>query len=222
MFTRVAALRSSRTLDEDGAHSNLLVRCAPRDEGVPLAECVACAWSAGLRVGPRPGDASVHCAATGDEADAPSCDSRGPTDRLTWSPADRTPLSVIMRTHVVCVRPSLELSVVGAAFLKEGMSGAPVVDDLGRPIGVVSKTDLIRWIYEGDAAGSSPKVADVMQPIAFCLRENDSVAKAAALMGFEHIHRVPVVSATGQVVGIVSSLDVLCWLARDQGYVLHD
>jgi CBS-domain-containing membrane protein len=37
-------------------------------------------------------------------------------------------------------------------------------------------------------------------------------------MAFEGLHHVPVVSDSGQVVGMLSVLDVLNWLARNIGY----
>ena len=103
------------------------------------------------------------------------------------------------------------------------------MDDEGRPIGVVSKTDLLRARQARDrgtdGAGedddlSSVPVEDIMMPIAFCLPESESIARAAALMAFEGVHRVPVVGTRGQVVGLVSPLDILGWLARNHGWVV--
>ena len=56
-------------------------------------------------------------------------------------------------------------------------------------------------------------IADIMMPVVFALPENATVAKASSLMVFEGVHRIPVVSSDGQVVGILSSLDILGWLA---------
>ncbi len=56
-------------------------------------------------------------------------------------------------------------------------------------------------------------------PKAFTLPASATLSRAAALMAFEGIHRVPVVSTDGRVVGIVSSLDVARWLARNDGYI---
>ncbi len=127
-----------------------------------------------------------------------------------------------MTRHVICVTADLGAEALGALFLERGISGAPVVDDEGRPLGVVSKTNLIRLSYGDLAAPSTPTVGDIMMPIAFCLPVNETIAKAAALMACEHVHRLPVVSAAGRVVGIVSTIDVLAWLARSHGYVLGD
>ena len=47
---------------------------------------------------------------------------------------------------------------------------------------------------------------------------HSSIARAAALMSYERVHRVVVLSPSRAVVGIVSAMDVLRWLARNDGY----
>lgn len=59
-----------------------------------------------------------------------------------------------------------------------------------------------------------------MTPIAFTLHENGTLSQAAALMAYEGIHRLHVTDQDGRVVGVLSSLDVLEWFAREDGYVL--
>ena len=41
-------------------------------------------------------------------------------------------------------------------------------------------------------------------------------------MAYEGVHRLPVVSDDGRVVGLVSSIDVLAWMGRHSGYVLPE
>jgi len=162
------------------------------------------------------------------------------------SPADRIPVSTIMTSDVICVKPDLSVETLTTLFLERGFSGAPVVDASGNPIGMVSKTDLVRdradegsleeeeplWAH-GDRGIKYPlgsefhavsiaraTVADIMMPIVFAVPENTTVAKAAALMAFEGVHRVPVVSSSGQVVGILSSLDILRLLAEHAGWLI--
>jgi CBS domain-containing protein len=150
--------------------------------------------------------------------------------------ADRTPVSAIM-TKAVCVDANLDLERLKSLILKRGFSGVPVVDAAGRAIGVVSKTDLVRDEFETlDAslatddvvAATAPKlggganaaliahgtVAEVMTPVAVTVPEQLSISKAAAIMAAREIHRLPVVSSDGTVVGIVSSLDIVRWLAN--------
>lgn len=148
-----------------------------------------------------------------------------------------------MTADVVCVSPDLAVEALTAMILERNISGAPVVDAAGRPVGVVSKTDLIR---EQQAAGDDQEterlvtrrqgfesgpgfhaeritratVGEIMMPIAFTLPETASVSRAAALMALEGVHRVPVISEEGKVVGILSAMDILRWLAETEGYLV--
>lgn len=56
--------------------------------------------------------------------------------------------------------------------------------------------------------------------ISFMLAETVSLSRAAALMAYEQVHRLPVVSTERRVVGVISALDVAGWLARNDGYVV--
>jgi CBS-domain-containing membrane protein len=53
----------------------------------------------------------------------------------------------------------------------------------------------------------------------FALPESAPIAKAAALMAFESIHRLPILDDGGAVVGLLSPLDVAGWLATRAGYL---
>jgi CBS domain-containing protein len=59
-----------------------------------------------------------------------------------------------------------------------------------------------------------------MTQSALWLPETASLGQAAALMALERIHRVPIVSGDGRVVGIISTLDISQWLAEQGGYVV--
>ncbi|MCC6751065.1 MAG: CBS domain-containing protein [Deltaproteobacteria bacterium] len=162
---------------------------------------------------------------------------------------DKTPISQIMSRDVLCVRKDLSVEALTALFLERSISGAPVVDERGRPIGVVSKTDILReqfvagetavertggpvrvrreggvvqnlgsGYHEEQLAGAT--VSDVMTPSVYALHARTSVAQASALMAFEGIHRIAVIDEGGVVVGLLSTLDVLRWLAEQEGYLL--
>jgi CBS domain-containing protein len=156
--------------------------------------------------------------------------------------AARTPISTVMTREVVCVERDLSVEALTTLFLERGIHGAPVVDHGGELVGFVSMTDLLRRRYEdADADEAAPPgrpigagadelggfhvtelahatVGEVMMPLAISLEESAPLGLAAALMAFEGVHRVPVTSAAGKVVGILSSLDLLRWLAHEDGY----
>lgn len=160
-------------------------------------------------------------------------------------PSGRTPVSEIMTKNPITVSPEMSLEGLTLLLLDRGLSGVPVVDETGECVGVVSKTDLVRHIHERGATSEEPVVLrseerglelelgpgfhvervmsacvrDVMTPVAFSVRQDSPVAQAAALMVYEGIHRLPVLSDDGLVVGLVSSMDVMRWISQRAGYV---
>jgi CBS domain-containing protein len=57
-----------------------------------------------------------------------------------------------------------------------------------------------------------------MMPFTISVASRAPITMAAALMSIEGVHRVPVVAPSGAVVGIVSALDILRFLAEADGY----
>ena len=130
--------------------------------------------------------------------------------------AASAPLSLIMAHRVSCVRSDLDASEARSRMLARGVSGMPVVDNWGRALGVVSKTDLVEHSIGEQPTGLL--VGDIMTPLVFSLTPDDSIGRAAALMAYEGVHRVVVVDRGGYVVGLVSSLDIARWLGRRAGH----
>ena len=211
-----------RTLAGDGrvAHS-LSVRCPRREGAVGLATCLRCGDCEGL-VRSRGGNLLL-CAVGGEEASAP------------LAIAERVSVAEIMTRDVICVRDDVSAESLAALLIDLGITGAPVVNERGHPIGVVSRSDLVQLELdqagretsgEGAQRGFLPgplgrgKVREFMMPIAFTLPESASIAHAAALMAYENVHRIPVVASDGSVVGLVATLDILRWLAVNAGFAL--
>ena len=152
--------------------------------------------------------------------------------------ASRTPVARIMSRDVVSVTPDMSLESVMSLFAEQGFASAPVVDAEKQPIGMVSKTDLVVDRYQkGDTSeeeepilrsgrvaypagpgyhlhATPGTVGEVMTQGALTVAESASVADAAELMAVHQVHALPVVSAEKTLVGLVSALDILSWLAR--------
>jgi CBS domain-containing protein len=149
--------------------------------------------------------------------------------------AARTPVSQIMTETPLCVRPDLTLDRLLPLLVDENIGGVPVVDSHGRPLGMVSKTDLLA--EEADRADAEsverefPPVAQVplrlteellarrtagelMSTPLLSLRDSDSILRAAQLMTTRAVHRLGVVDDEGRLVGVVSTTDVVRWLAE--------
>ena len=205
-------VRARRTVWEDGLVStSQTVRC-PRLEGsISVAACIVCRDCQGMHTSDD--GSSLLCTYGAME---PVALPDGAGKRRLPSAADRTPLSEVMTADVMCVRPAVSIEAVAELLTERGITGVPVVDEAGRAIGIISKTDLVAARH--DRLGET--AADIMMPIAFTLPENATLSHAAALMAYEGIHRLPVVAVDGSVVGIVSAMDVVRWLARSDGYLV--
>jgi CBS domain-containing protein len=140
----------------------------------------------------------------------------------------------IMTTHVICLHEDESIESATARFFEHGLHGAPVVSAKGEISGFLTMSDLVRgsdgvetvtlrvplrWggsypLGPGFHEEAQATVRDVMTRHAIALPPTASVVEAAMLMVAEGLHRVPIVSAGGRVVGIVSALDVLRWQLR--------
>jgi CBS domain-containing protein len=128
--------------------------------------------------------------------------------------ADHVSVTEIMTRNVVCARPRLPVSKLAQLMVRNHISCIPIVDERGHPKGMVTKSDLVE-LLDGDHTTSSTQTAeDIMMPLAITLDERATVAHAASMMTIEGFHHVMIVSQSGALVGLVSSQDVVRWLAQ--------
>ena len=100
-----------------------------------------------------------------------------------------------------------------AAFLTaRGISAAPVIDDAGRPVGVVSRSDIL--VHHQAPAPDRTPVHSVMTPAVFCVRLDTPAAEVIDTMVGLGVRRVFVVDDAGVLIGVVSAFDVLRKLGR--------
>lgn len=139
--------------------------------------------------------------------------------------ASSVPVTEVMAQPVVTVDPEMGLLELMRLFVTAGIGAAPVVDASGTPIGVVSKTDVLRELYDqADSATRSPLDAPALEPgqarrimtaSPVVVTEGVSLSHAARVMAQEHLHRVFVVDQGGAITGVLSSSDIVQWLARE-------
>ena len=127
-------------------------------------------------------------------------------------------VATIMQREPFCATPEMTLEALAGEMLEHDVSGAPVIDEGGRPIGVISKTDLVRELAAKRASGT--RVRDAMTPIVYWLHDDATIGQASALMSYEHVHQIPIVDRSGKIRGLVSSLDIMRWVARRDGYLI--
>jgi len=146
--------------------------------------------------------------------------------------AATTHVSAIMSQDVVTVRSGTSLDLVAEVMLSRGLSRVPVLDETGHLIGIISKTDLVERSHDAGDTAEPPQidarlgdlrgfhlheegatVDEAMSRQVMAIGETATIQRAAQRMVEGRVHGLPVTSASGKLVGFVSSMDVLAWLS---------
>ena len=145
--------------------------------------------------------------------------------------------SDVMSRDVVMIPQEMSLRAAAHLLWQARISGAPVVDEELRCVGVLSSTDFVHWAEGGCPASvafasegavtdwevvgvdvlPTDEVRGHMNPLPVTAAPGTPVAELARLMTDAHIHRLIVVDGTGRPVGVVSSSDILAAVARSPG-----
>jgi CBS domain-containing protein len=144
----------------------------------------------------------------------------------------------LMSPSPVSIHHRASVAEATALLTDRGFSAAPVIDDAGRAVGVISRTDLLvhdreRMTHpvavpehedpEGRRAAwqaplpegfgveevDSTMVCDIMTPVVFSVLPDTSAEQVVDDMLGLKVHQLFVVDRDGILVGVISGLDVL-------------
>jgi len=163
-----------------------------------------------------------------------------------WTVAD------VMVDDVLTVSPETPYKQLVEALWTRGVSGLPVVDAVGRLVGVVSESDLLakqehpagedtasemRRLAQSSSEEWTPTAyraladlskamgrtaADVMTSPALSIGPDASLTTAASLLHRRGLKRLPVVDGEGRLVGIISRADLLKVFLRSDDEIRRD
>ncbi len=142
----------------------------------------------------------------------------------------------LMTRDLLVIPQTMSLRYAAHLLAQAEVSGAPVVDEEGRCVGVLSAADLVHWL---DRESQPPKRCEGGATCACCDWQLDvlddvpeegvsrymttnvvatgpetRVGELARWMCDAHIHRVVIVDDRRRPVGVVSGMDVLAAVAR--------
>jgi CBS domain-containing protein len=141
----------------------------------------------------------------------------------------------LMTPEPITVRAGATVKEAIGVMVDRGVSALPVVDDDGKPVGVVSQTDIVihdrnkhahavpeyytttnllsggtRLLTKVAFNGrDNTRVHEIMTPTVFAVRPDDPVTSVVADMVAYKIHRLFVIDQSGTLVGVISAFDVL-------------
>jgi CBS domain-containing protein len=116
----------------------------------------------------------------------------------------------LMTKDVITVPPSMEIAAAARLLASAHITGAPVVDEAGVVLGIVSQTDLASGMgrRRSDADYARGPVSRVMSKSVVTCEQSAGEEELAELMLRRRVHRV-LVTCAGKLCGIVSAMDLL-------------
>ena len=137
----------------------------------------------------------------------------------------------LMAPDPISIRAAASACEAMALFTEKGIHAAPVIDEAGRPIGVLSRSDLLVHQVEHDKnRGGKPDyfyaptfktesepgpksttstAVDLMTPAVFAVSPDTPIKRVVSDMVGLHVHRLFVVDEAGVLVGVISTMDLL-------------
>jgi CBS domain-containing protein len=140
----------------------------------------------------------------------------------------------LMTREVVTIHQDADVRELEQLLLARQVHGAPVVDDSGALVGVVSQSDLLAWHFSTGVSGAAfydyanllvggdeelrplefgeardTPVSELMSRDVHGIGPDAPIAVAAATLRRLRIHRLIVMDEASRVIGIVSALDLL-------------
>lgn len=117
-----------------------------------------------------------------------------------------------------------EHATVGEAItllVNKGFHAAPVIDGAGRPVGVLSGTDILIHARDQQRSPASDptRARDMMTPAVFSVGLHTPARHAVRDLVALGVHQLFVVDAAGVLVGVISALDVARHLAAEEANI---
>lgn len=143
-------------------------------------------------------------------------------------------VSDVMQLNVVRLPSYATLAEAAEIFLKHQISGAPVVDERDRCVGILSAMDFVkreqnvatRGALEQSQRRQGPtamlnvgaydeeRIDGYMTSAVQSIAMDATLIQAAEIMCGAHVHRIPVLDGRARPVGMVSSLDIAAALLQ--------
>jgi CBS domain-containing protein len=127
-------------------------------------------------------------------------------------------LAEIASRGAITVASNAPLVTAAQLMCERGVGSVVVVEapaDRPIPIGILTDRDIVRAQLERVADLSRLRIGDVMSRDPLVLGDEESIENALVHLRARGVRRAPVVGASGELVGVVSTDDLLACLARE-------
>jgi CBS domain-containing protein len=124
----------------------------------------------------------------------------------------------------ICTKPvvtaSVQMTVEQAARVMRSKNvGALVVVNAGRPVGMLTDRDVAVEVVATGMDPDTARVGDVMHKKPITIREDLGIFDAARVFAKTGVRRLPVVTKSGVLVGVIAVDDLIMLLGNEMGHM---
>ena len=124
----------------------------------------------------------------------------------------------------ICTKPvvtaSAQMTVDQAArAMRSKNVGALVVVNAGRPVGMLTDRDIVVEVVARGLDPEEVRVGDVMVKKPVTIRQDLGIFDAARAFAKTGVRRLPVVTGSGVLVGVITMDDVVMLLGNEMGHM---
>jgi CBS domain-containing protein len=122
---------------------------------------------------------------------------------------ERTVFKSMSQRHVISLGPQASIWDAACTMTRANCGSVLIVEAPGTLLGIVTERDLMTRVLAKALDPQTTRVADVMTRNPYCVAPDVLVSDAVLIMierGFRHL---PIVSATGKIMGVFSVRDAL-------------
>ena len=113
----------------------------------------------------------------------------------------------IMTKNIKTVKPDDSVHAAVQKMNKFDI-GSVIVISSGRPVGIITETNIMRRVVEPRMDPATVWAKDIMTSPLITIDQNTTVAEAAKVMAERKINRLPVINGD-KLVGLISSTDIV-------------
>lgn len=136
----------------------------------------------------------------------------------------------VMSSNPISVRANATLPEALSLFVDRGFKVAPVIDEAGRAVGVLSRADVLLYERSGKTRTGTPerlppgfseevvnpvRVSELMSPVIYSVRPQAPIWEVLQQLLQLQVHHIFVMDKDGVLVGVISALDILNRIVLD-------
>jgi CBS domain-containing protein len=114
----------------------------------------------------------------------------------------------VMSVNIVAAKENATAIEIATRIVTGAFNGIPIIDDHGKPIGIVTTIDLLKAVKQGKSL-ENITAKQIMTSDPAVIYQDASIEEIIDILYRKGIDMMPVVEEDGRLIGLVSRQDIL-------------